>query len=367
MKNSRKTAVLLATLLSVSLCACGPVEEAADSVSETKDTTTAEAVSDTPDSVEESSQTDDSSQVEIIRDPELVCDLSEIPYTAKCTVEGNFGAEAMLSDYYGINAMINSDEPLLSIPVKYTDADFGGGVIRFEFSDKISDEQKASAVIMQFDEDSTFTKLESFVDENGISANITTGGVYMVIDSYVYDMFNGGSVDTDRYDIENGLTIELSDFSAALELPEIGGFSAAKLEKHEITTDDFDGTRDVKIVYANLIDGKVDEKYDGLNLSLSYYQRLDKTTVDDMLDMYAKSADISSDDNVWLDYRGLDLGNGKRGCVIAALGEDQSVNVQGIYEFSDSEYIQYNVVIPLKYVSMGEDIFDSAMSFRYAE
>ena len=51
---------------------------------------------------------------------------------------------------------------------------------------------------MQFDEDSTFTKLESFVDENGISANITTGGVYMVIDSYVYDMFNGGSVDTDR-------------------------------------------------------------------------------------------------------------------------------------------------------------------------
>ena len=32
---------------------------------------------------------------------------------------------------------------------------------------------------MQFDEDSTFTKLESFVDENGISANITTGGVYM--------------------------------------------------------------------------------------------------------------------------------------------------------------------------------------------
>ena len=52
------------------------------------------------------------------------------------------------------------------------------------------------------------------------------------------------------YDIENGLTIELSDFSAALELPEIGGFSAAKLEKHEITTDDFDGTRDVKIVYA---------------------------------------------------------------------------------------------------------------------
>ena len=35
--------------------------------------------------------------------------------------------------------------------------------------------------------------------------------------------------------------------------------------------------------------------------------------------------------------------------------------------FSDSEYIQYNVVIPLKYVSMGEDIFDSAMSFRYAE
>ena len=342
MKNSRKTAVLLAALLSVSLCACGPVEEAADSVSETKDTTTAEAVSDTPDSVEESSQTDDSSQVEIIRDPELVCDLSEIPYTAKCTVEGNFGAEAMLSDYYGINAMINSDEPLLSIPVKYTDADFGG-------------------------EDSTFTKLESFVDENGISANITTGGVYMVIDSYVYDMLNGGSVDTDRYDIENGLTIELSDFSAALELPEIGGFSAAKLEKHEITTDDFDGTRDVKIVYANLIDGKVDEKYDGLNLSLSYYQRLDKTTVDDMLDMYAKSADISSDDNVWLDYRGLDLGNGKRGCVIAALGEDQSVNVQGIYEFSDSEYIQYNVVIPLKYVSMGEDIFDSAMSFRYAE
>ena len=48
MKNSRKTAVLLAALLSVSLCACGPVEEAADSVSETKDTTTAEAVSDTP-------------------------------------------------------------------------------------------------------------------------------------------------------------------------------------------------------------------------------------------------------------------------------------------------------------------------------
>lgn len=96
---------------------------------------------------------------------------------------------------------------------------------------------------MQFDEDSTFTKLESFVDENGISANITTGGVYMVIDSYVYDMFNGESVDIDRYDIENGLTIELSDFSAALELPEIGGFSAAKLEKHEITTDDFDGTR----------------------------------------------------------------------------------------------------------------------------
>ena len=79
--------------------------------------------------------------------------------------EGNFGAGAKLSDYYGINAMINSDEPLLSIPVKYTDADFGGGVIRFEFSDKISDEQKASAVIMQFDEDSTFTKLESFVDE----------------------------------------------------------------------------------------------------------------------------------------------------------------------------------------------------------
>ena len=33
MKNSRKTAVLLAALLSVSLCACGPVEEAADSVS----------------------------------------------------------------------------------------------------------------------------------------------------------------------------------------------------------------------------------------------------------------------------------------------------------------------------------------------
>ena len=66
MKNSRKTAVLLATLLSVSLCACGPVEEAADSVSETKDTTTAEAVSDTPDSVEESSQADDSSQAEMI-------------------------------------------------------------------------------------------------------------------------------------------------------------------------------------------------------------------------------------------------------------------------------------------------------------
>ena len=44
MKNSRKTAVLLAALLSVSLCAWGPVEEAADSVSETKDTTTAEAL-----------------------------------------------------------------------------------------------------------------------------------------------------------------------------------------------------------------------------------------------------------------------------------------------------------------------------------
>lgn len=366
MKKSRKTAILLAAVLSAMLCACGPVEEAADSVLETKDTaTTTEAVSDTPDSMEESSQADDSSQVEMIHDPELVCDLGEIPYTAKCTIEGNFGAGAKLSDYYGINAMINSDEPLLSIPVKYTDADFGGGVIRFEFSDKISDEQKASAVIMQFDEDSTFTKLESFVDENGISANITTGGVYMVIDSYVYDMFNGGSVDTD--DVENGLTIELSDFSAALDLPEIGGFSAAKVEKQEITTDDFDGTRDVKIVYANLIDGKVDEKYDGLNLSLSYYQRLDKTTVDDMLDMYAKSADIISDDNVWLDYRGLDLGNSKRGCVIAALGEDQSVNVQGIYEFSDSEYIQYNVMIPLKYVSMAENIFDSAMSFRYAK
>ena len=78
-----------------------------------------------------------------------------------------------------------------------------------------------------------------------------------------------------------------------------------------------------------------------------------------MLDMYAKSADISSDDNVWLDYRGLDLGNGKRGCVIAALGEDQSVNVQGIYEFSDSEYIQYNVVIPLKY-------FNGRRYFRFS-
>lgn len=366
MKNSRKTAVLLAALLSVSLCACGPVEEAADSVLETKDTTTTEAVADTPDSMEESSQADDSSQVEIIRDPELVCDLNEIPYTAKCTVEGNFGAEARLSDYYGVNAMINSDEPLLSIPVKYTDADFGGGVIRFEFSDKISDEQKASAVIMQFDEDSTFTKLESFVDENGISANITTGGVYMVIDSYVYDMFNGEPSGERHYDVGTK-TIELPEFFAAIDIPNIGDFTAAKVEKQEITTDDFDGTRDVKIVYANLIDGKVDEKYDGLNLSLSYYQRLDKTTVDDMLDMYAKSADIISDDNVWLDYRGLDLGNGKRGCVIAALGEDQSVNVQGIYEFSDSEYIQYNVVIPLKYVSMGEDIFDSAMSFHYAK
>lgn len=41
MKNSRKKAVLLVALLSVSLCACGSVEEAADSVSETKDTTTA--------------------------------------------------------------------------------------------------------------------------------------------------------------------------------------------------------------------------------------------------------------------------------------------------------------------------------------
>ena len=46
---------------------------------------------------------------------------------------------------------------------------------------------------------------------------------------------------------------------------------------------------------------------------------------------------------------------------------EQSVNVQGIYEFSDSEYIQYNVMIPLKYVSMGENIFDSAMSFHYAK
>ena len=71
------------------------------------------------------------------------------------------------------------------------------------------------------------------------------------------------------------------------------------------------------------------KKYDGLNLSLSYYQRLDKITVDDMLDMYAKSADISSDDNVWLDYRGLDLGNGKRGCVIAALGEGSKCERSG--------------------------------------
>ncbi len=110
MKNSRKTAVLLAALLSVSLCACGPVEEAADSVSETKDTTTAEAVSDTPDSVEESSQTDDSSQVEIIRDPELVCDLSEIPYTAKCTVEGNFGAEAIRTKEIGILRSIGASK-----------------------------------------------------------------------------------------------------------------------------------------------------------------------------------------------------------------------------------------------------------------
>lgn len=30
MKNGRKTAILLAAVLSVSLCACGPVEEAAD-------------------------------------------------------------------------------------------------------------------------------------------------------------------------------------------------------------------------------------------------------------------------------------------------------------------------------------------------
>lgn len=66
MKNSRKKAVLLAVLLSVSLCACGPVEEAADSVSETKDTTTAEAVSDTPNGVEESSQTDDRDRKSVV-------------------------------------------------------------------------------------------------------------------------------------------------------------------------------------------------------------------------------------------------------------------------------------------------------------
>ena len=64
---------------------------------------------------------------------------------------------------------------------------------------------------------------------------------------------------------------------------------------------------------------------------------------------------------------GLIIGDLTLAMASAALGEDQSVNVQGIYEFSDSEYIQYNVVIPLKYVSMGEDIFDSAISFRYAE
>ena len=65
-----------------------------------KDTTTAEAVSDTPNGVEESSQTDDSSQVEIIRDPELFVTLAKYHISAKCTVEGKFLVQrAMLSDY----------------------------------------------------------------------------------------------------------------------------------------------------------------------------------------------------------------------------------------------------------------------------
>ena len=89
MKNSRKTAVLLAALLSVSLCACGPVEEAADSVSETKDTTTAEAVSDAPNGVEESSQTDDSSQVEIKKAlPILKSKIDELKRQSDCADNG---------------------------------------------------------------------------------------------------------------------------------------------------------------------------------------------------------------------------------------------------------------------------------------
>lgn len=364
MNNSRKMALslaLFAALLSAMLCACGPVEDTANSVDTDSSRTSTQAVSDTydslplPDSTGESSGLDESSQAEIIHDPELICDLDEIPYTAKCTVQGNFGAGAKLTDYYGVNAMINSDQPLLSIPVKYTDPDFGGGTIRFDYSDKMTDEQKADAVIMYFDEDSTFTKLESFKDESGISANITTEGVYMVIDGYVYDMLNGEASDERRYDVGT-MTIELPEFSTAIDIPDIGDFTAAKVEKQEVTIDDFDGRSGVKIIYANLLDGEVDEKYEGIELTLSYFQRLDSTTVDEMLDMYAKSADVNTtgDDNIWLDYRGLDLGDGNRGCVIAVLNESESVNVQAIYQLSDSEYIQYNVILPLKYISMLE-------------
>lgn len=375
MNNSRKMVVslaLFAAILSAMLCACGPVEDTANSVNTDSSQTSTEAVSDIddslplPDSTGESSEPDESSQAEIIHDPELICDLDEIPYTAKCTVQGSFGADAKLTDYYGINAMINSDQPLLSIPVKYTDPDFGGGTITFDYSDKMTDEQKADAVIMYFDEDSTFTKLESFKSDNSISANITTEGVYMVIDGYVYDMFNGEVSDERRYDVGTR-TIELPEFSTDINILDIGDLTAAKVEKQEVTIDDFDGRSGVKIIYANLLDGDVDGKYEGVELTLSYFQRLDSTTVDEMLDMYAKSADVNTtgDDNIWLDYRGLDLGDGKRGCVIAALNEGESVNVQGIYQLSDSEYIQYNVILPLKYISMVEASLNSAMTFSF--
>lgn len=267
MNNSRKRAVslaLFAAFLSAMLCACGPVEDTANSVDTDSSQTSTQAVSDIDDSLPLPDSTE-SSQAEIIHDPELICDLDEIPYTAKCTVQGNFGAGAKLTDYYGMNAMINSDQPLLSIPVKYTDPDFGGGTIRFDYSDKMTDEQKADAVIMYFDEDSTFTKLESFKDESGISANITTEGVYMVIDGYVYNMFNGEASDERLYDVGT-MTIALPEFSTAIDIPDIGDFTAAKLEKQEVTIDDFDGRSGVKIIYANLLDGEVDEKYEGVEL-----------------------------------------------------------------------------------------------------
>ena len=177
---------------------------------------------------------------DIIASDSYTLDLSssERPQVLKAEVNG--ADNARLSNLYGVHILHTDVVGLFGCPVDVTADEFDGASITFTYDkNNMKGVPPENLLFLWYDEDnSIYREIKTQLDENSctVSADITAGGAYMLVD--LYEWLRVWGYDVDEYAHEICLTGEEFSRNYGITLPEF----SITLPKNVILSQNVDGS-----------------------------------------------------------------------------------------------------------------------------